>query len=68
MNEALHKIFVVPTVMHRSELWGMKVSERQKLNVSEMKGLRSMTSVSQLDMIRYEVVRVRTGVRRELAK
>ena len=46
---------------------GMKVTERQKLNVFEMKCLRSMTGVSQLDRVRNEVVRTRTGVRRELA-
>ena len=45
----------------------MKVTERQKLNVLEMKCLRSMTGVSRLDRVRNEVVRARTGVRRELA-
>ena len=45
----------------------MKVTERQKLNVFEMKCLRSMTGVSRLDRVRKEVVRARTGVRRELA-
>ena len=55
------------TVMYGSESWGMKVTERQKLNVFEMKCLRSMTGVSQLDRVRNEVVRARTGVRRELA-
>ena len=40
---------VVPTVMYGSESWGVKVTERQKLNVFEMKCLRSMTGVSQLD-------------------
>ena len=44
-----------------------KVTERQKLNVFEMKCLRSMTGVSRLDRVRNEVVRARTGVRRELA-
>ena len=33
----------------------------------EMKCLRSMTGVSRLDRVWHEVVRVRTGVRRELA-
>ena len=47
----------------RKWLWGL----RQKLNVFEMKRLRSMTSVSWLDRVRNEVVRARTGVRRELA-
>ena len=42
-------------------------SNRDKLNVFEMKCLRSMTGVSRLDRVRNEVVRARTGVRRELA-
>ena len=45
----------------------MKVNERQKLNVFEMKCLRSMTGVFRFDRVRNEVVRARTGVRRELA-
>ena len=53
--------------LNGSESWGMKVTERQKLNVFEMKCLRSMTGVSRLDRVRNEVVRARTGVRRELA-
>ena len=61
-----YTLLVVPTVMYGSESWGMKVSERQKLNVFEMKCLRSMTGVSLLDRVRNEVVRARTGVRREL--
>ena len=76
--KVLHEKVVVPTVMYGSEAWGMKVTERQKLNVLEMKCprklnvfemkcLRSMTGVSQLDRVRNKVVRARTGVRRELA-
>ena len=44
--------------------WGMKVTERQRLNVFEMKCLRSITGVSQLDRVRNEVVRARTGEER----
>ena len=54
-------------LMYGSGSWGMKVTERQKLNVFEMTCLSSMTSVSRLDRVRNEVVRARTGVRRELA-
>ena len=67
VKKALYEKVVVPTVMYGSESWGMKVTERQKLNVFEVKCLRSMTGVSRLDRVRNEVVRVRTGVRRELA-
>ena len=67
VKKTLYEKVVVPTVMYGSESWGMKVNERQKLNVFEMKCLRSMTGVSRLDRVRNEVVRARTGVRRELA-
>ena len=42
-------------------------SKLKKLNVFEIKCLRGMTGASQLDRIKNEVVRARTGVRRELA-
>ena len=67
VKKVLYEKVVVLTVMHGSEPWGMKVTERQKLNVFEMKCLRSMTGVFRLDRLRNEVVRARTGVRRELA-
>ena len=50
-----------------AQSWAMKVYERQKLNELEMKCLRSVTGVSRLDRVRNEVVRARTGVRREVA-
>ena len=62
VKKVLYEKVVVPTVMYGSESWGMKVTERQKLNVFEMKCLRSMTGVSRLDRVRNEVVRSRTGV------
>ena len=67
VKKVLYEKVAVPTVIYGSESWGMKVTERQKLNVFEMKCLRSMTGVSRLDRVRNEVVRARTGVRRELA-
>ena len=66
VKKVLYEKVVVPIVMCGSESWGMKVTERQKLNVFEMKCLRSMTGVSRLDRVRNELVRARTGVRREL--
>ena len=65
VKKVLYEKVVVPTVMYGSETWGMKVTERQKLNVFEMKCLR--TGVSWLDRVRNEVVRAKTDVRRKLA-
>ena len=36
-KKVLYEKVVVPTVMYGSESWGMEVTERQKLNVFEMK-------------------------------
>ena len=33
VKKVLYEKVVVPTVMYGSESWGMKVTERQKLNV-----------------------------------
>ena len=67
VKKVLYEKVVVPTVIYGSESWGMKVTERQKLNVFEMKCLRSMTGVSRLDKVRNEAVIAKAGVRRELA-
>ena len=67
VKKVLYEKVIVPTVMYGSELWGMKVSERRRLNVFEMKCLRSMAGVSRLDRLRNEEVRERTRVREELA-
>ena len=65
VKKVFYEKVVVPTVMYGSEAWGMKVTEIQKLNVFEMKCLRSMTGVSCLNRVRNEVVRARMGVRRD---
>ena len=67
VKKVLYEKVIVPTVTYGSELWGMKEKERKKLNVFEMRCLRSMCGVSRWDRIRNEVVRERTGVRKELA-
>ena len=67
VKKVLYERVIVPTVTYGSESWGMKVAERQRLNVFEMRCLRSMAGVSRIDRIRNEVVRERTGVGKELA-
>ena len=67
VKRVLYERVIVPTVTYGSESWGMKERERRKLNVFEMRCLRSMCGVSRLDRLRNEEVRERTGVREELA-
>ena len=45
----------------------MRSAERRKVNVLEMKCLRSMVGVSRMDRVRNEEVRRRAGIERELA-
>ena len=46
---------------------GMRSAERRKVNVLEMKCLRSLVGVSRMDRVRNEEVRRRAGKERELA-
>ena len=45
----------------------MRSAERRKVNVLEMKCLRSLVGVSRMDRVRNEEVRGRVGIERELA-
>ena len=45
----------------------MRSAERKKVNVLEMKCLRSLVGVSRIDRVRYEEVRRRAGTEGELA-
>ncbi|XP_068203639.1 uncharacterized protein [Palaemon carinicauda] len=69
MNEkrVLYGKVIVPIMIRGSELCGMKLTERQTLNVFEIKCLRGMAGVSGLDKVRNELVMVTTGVRNDLA-
>ena len=45
----------------------LRRAERRKVNILEMKCLRSFVVVSQLDRVRNEEVRRRAGIERKLA-
>ena len=45
----------------------MRSAGRMKLNVLEMKCLRSLVGVSKMDIVMNQEVRRRTGIERELA-
>ena len=68
VKRELYERIVVPTVMYGSESWGMRVEERNKLDVAEMNCLRNMCGVTRWDRWRNEVVRERVGVPEALSK
>ena len=60
-------IVIVPTALHGAEAWGMRSAERRKVNVLEIKCLRSLVGVSRIDLLTNKEVRRRAGIERELA-
>ena len=63
----LYEGVIVLTVLYRAEAWDLRSAERRKVNVLEMKCLRSLVGVSRMDRVRNEEVRRRAGIERELA-
>ena len=52
---------VAPTVLYGCETWMLNARERQRVNVMEMKCLRSICNVRRIDRVRNEIVRRRCG-------
>ena len=55
-KKCLYEGVIVPTALYRAEAWGMRSAERRKVNVLEMKCLRSLVGVSRMDRVRNEEV------------
>ena len=65
-KKCLYEGVIVPTALYGTEAWGMRSAERRKMNVLEMKCLRSLVGVSRMDRVINEEVRRRAGIVREL--
>ena len=48
-KKCLYKGVNVPTALCGAEAWGVRSAERRKVNVLEMKCLRSLVGVSRMD-------------------
>ena len=65
-KKALYESIIVPTVLYGGETWGLREAERKRLDVMEMKCLRSMCGVTRLDRLENVEVRRRVGVDRTM--
>ena len=65
-KKCLYERVTVPIVLYKAEAWGMRIAERRKMNVLEMKCLRSLIGVSQMDRVKNEEVHRRAGIEKEL--
>ena len=52
----LHEGVILPTAFYGAEAWGMRSAERWKVNVLEMKCLRSLAGVSRMHRVRKRCV------------
>ena len=66
-KKCLYERVIVATALYGAEAWGMRSAKRRKVNVLEMKCLRSLVGVSPMDRVRNEEARRRAGIDRELA-
>ena len=61
-KKCLYEGVIVPTAFYVAEAWGMRSAERRKVNVLEIKCLRSLVGVSRMDRVRNEEVRRRAEI------
>ena len=66
-KKCLYEGVILPTALNGVEAWGMRSAERRKVNVLEMKCLRSLVGVSRMERVSNEEVHRRAGIERELA-
>ena len=66
-KKCLYEGVIVPTALYGADAWGMRSAETRKVNILEMKCLRSLVGVSVMDRVRNEEVRCRARIERELA-
>ena len=64
---SIRRVIIVPTALYGAEACGMRSAEKRKVDVLEMKCLRSLVGVSKMDRVKNEEVRRRAGIERELA-
>ena len=62
----LYEEVIIPTALYRAEVRGMRSAERRKVNILEMKSLRSLVGLSRMARVRNEEVRMRAGREQEL--
>ena len=66
-KRGLYESIIVPTALYGAETWGLRADDKRRLDVLEMKCLRSMCGVTIWDRITNEEIRRRTGVDSKLS-
>ncbi len=61
-TKRLYEGVVVPTALYGAEKWNVRDSERNRLDVLEMRCLRSKVGVTRMDSVRSEELSRRSGI------
>ena len=61
-KKCIYQAIIVPTALYGAEALCVRSVERRKLNVLEMKCLRSLVGVSRTDSVMNEEVSIRDGI------
>ena len=67
VKKCVYERVIVLTVLYGAETWGLRESERKKLNVFEIRCLRSMIGVIRRDRMRNTVIREITSMNVDLS-
>ena len=67
-KKCIYEEVIVPTALYGAEAWSMRTAKRRKVNVLDMKCLRSLVGVSRMDRVRNQEVRRRAGLEREFSE
>ena len=66
-KKCVYEGVIAPAPLYGAEAWGLRSAERRKVNVLEMKCLRSLVGVSRMDGVRNEEVCMRAGIETKLS-
>ena len=66
-KKCLYEGVIAPTALYEAEACGMRSVEKRKVNVLEMKHLRSLVGVSRMDRVRNDKVRRRAVIESQSA-
>ncbi len=59
---------VVPAAMYGAETWSVREAERNRLDVFEMRCLKSMVGITRMDRVRNEKMRRREEIMRKMSE
>ena len=61
-KKCLYEGVIIPAALYGAGVWGLRSAETRKVNILEMKCLRSLVGASRMDRVGNAEVRMRAGI------